>query len=601
MSAPSGTVWGSIVNSLGRLGIYTSASSTDTQTTVHVEVWFWSKWSVQDTNNAYYFDASTTTATTSRGSVSINHTVATGDGWSTANQTLLGSYSYTYPRYANAQTAYYAAKLASVEAIGGTMYVTGSCPIPALASYTVSYNANGGSGAPIKQTKFYGVNLTLSAVTPTRTGYTFAGWATSASGSVAYSPLDVYTANTGTTLYAVWTPNKYTVKYDANGGTGAPANQTKTHGVNLTLTSSIPTRTNYIFKGWGISATSTTVSYTTGSIYTNNAAITLYAVWELAYTKPIISDLIVERCNSAGTTSDNGTYFKVAFDWLIDSKYEGTTVDIKWGSGSTYSQAISGTNGRVDVVLGSGGISIEYSYEIEISISDTSGGSNTVIGTVTAFVFPIDFLAGGKGVAFGKPATKSSRLECAWEAIFEKTLTAMGFEVTGTNPFVDFHYMNDGGNYTHRLVADRTDRMNLTTGLNINGDFTINNETFLNMVYPVNSIYISYSHVSPAELFGGSWTRLSNTFLWGVDASGVIGQTGGEKNVTLTVNEMPSHQHYLNNYNTGGTTADYSTYAVMAPGTVGYGANVKTSFTGGGAAHNNMPPYTQVSIWRRIA
>ena len=600
MSAPSGTVWGNIVNSLGRLGIYTSASSTDTQTTVTIEVWFWSKWSVQDTNNAYYFDASTTTATTNRGSISINHTVATGDGWSTSNQTLLGSYSYSYPRYANAQTAYYAAKFASVDAIGGTMYVTGSCSIPALASYTVRYNANGGSGAPINQTKFYGVNLTLTASKPTRTGYTFAGWATSASGSVVYSPLGVYTANTGTTLYAVWTPNKYTVKYDANGGTGAPGNQTKTHGVDLTLTTNIPTRTNYNFKGWGVSSTSTSVSYAAGSTYKNNTAITLYAIWELAYTKPIISDLLVERCNSAGAANDNGTYFKVAFDWIVDSKYEGTSIDIRWGSNNTHSISISGTSGNVNVVLGSGNISIEYSYEIEISVADTSGGSTTAIGIVTAFAFPIDFLVGGKGVAFGKPASKA-RFECAWEAIFEKALTAMGLEVTGTNPFIDFHYMNDTGNYTHRFVADRADRMNLTAGLNVTGDFTINDTTFLDKVYPVNSIYISYSHTSPAELFGGSWTRLSNTFLWGCDSTGVIGQTGGEKTVTLTVNEMPSHQHFLSNYNTGGTTADYSTYAVMAPGTVGYSANVKTSFNGNGAAHNNMPPYTQVSIWRRIA
>ena len=600
MSAPNGTVWGNIVNSLGRLGIYTTASSTDTQTTVTIEVWFWSKWSVQDTNNAYYFDASTTTATTNRGSVSFNHTVATGDGWSTSNQTLLGRYSYTYPRYANAQTAYYAAKLASVDAIGGTMYVTGSCPIPALASYVVSYNANGGSGAPIKQTKFYGVNLTLSATTPTRAGYSFAGWATSASGSVAYYPSDVYTANADITLYAVWTPNKYTVRYDANGGTGAPAEQTKTHGVDLTLTSDIPTRMNYNFKGWGVSSTSTSVSYAAGSVYKNNAATTLYAIWELAYTKPIISDLMVERCNSAGTANDNGTYFKVVFDWIVDSKYEGTAIDIRWGSNNTHSLSISGTSGSVNVVLGSGNISIEYSYEIEIRVTDTSGGSSTTIGTVTAFAFPIDFLTGGKGVAFGKPASKP-RFECAWEAIFEKALTAMGLEVTGTNPFVDFHYMNDTGNYTHRFVADRADRMNLTAGLNVTGDFTINDTTFLDKVYPVNSIYISYSHTSPAELFGGSWTRLSDTFLWGCGPTGVIGQTGGEKNVTLTINEMPSHQHFLSNYNTGGTTADYSTYAVMAPGTVGYGGNVKTSFNGNGAAHNNMPPYTQVSIWRRIA
>ena len=70
--------------------------------------------------------------------------------------------------------------------------------------YTVTYNANGGSGAPGAQTKTYGQTLTLSGTRPTRSGYTFQGWATSASGAVAYQPGGSYTTNGAVTLYAVW-------------------------------------------------------------------------------------------------------------------------------------------------------------------------------------------------------------------------------------------------------------------------------------------------------------------------------------------------------------------------------------------------------------
>lgn len=73
------------------------------------------------------------------------------------------------------------------------------------ATYTVSFNANGGSGAPSSQTKTYGTTLTLSSTKPTRSGYTFLGWSTSSTAtSATYSAGGSYTANSGATLYAVW-------------------------------------------------------------------------------------------------------------------------------------------------------------------------------------------------------------------------------------------------------------------------------------------------------------------------------------------------------------------------------------------------------------
>ncbi len=76
--------------------------------------------------------------------------------------------------------------------------------------YTVTYNANGGSGAPSSQEKDYGCTLTLTTDEPVRSGHDFEGWATSGSSStVSYQPGATYTANADLTLYAVWTSNAF--------------------------------------------------------------------------------------------------------------------------------------------------------------------------------------------------------------------------------------------------------------------------------------------------------------------------------------------------------------------------------------------------------
>ena len=92
----------------------------------------------------------------------------------------------------------------------GTSTGSTTVTVPAKPSYSVSFNANGGSGAPSSQTKWYGETLTLSTTRPTRTNYTFKGWATSASGGVSYASGASYTANAAVTLYAVW-ERAYTV------------------------------------------------------------------------------------------------------------------------------------------------------------------------------------------------------------------------------------------------------------------------------------------------------------------------------------------------------------------------------------------------------
>lgn len=127
----------------------------------------------------------------------------------------------------------------------------------------------------------------------------------------------------------------------------------------------------------------------------------------------------------------------------------------------------------------------------------------------------------------------------------------------------------------------------------------INGKTVFDMVYPVGSIYMSVNSASPATMFGGTWVQIKDKFLLSAGNTYKAGATGGEATHVLTVEEMPRHNHSLDNLNASGNTTPYMT--VQAQEKKGYGGNVQTFFTGGGQAHNNMPPYIVVYIWQRTA
>lgn len=310
-----------------------------------------------------------------------------------------------------------------------TKAVTFNVTVPAWTSYKITYNANGGSGAPSAQTKWKDQTLTLSSTKPTRTGYSFQGWATSSSAtSATYSAGGSYTANSAATLYAVWKANTYTVKYDANGGTGAPGNQTKTYGKTLTLSSTKPTRANYNFKGWGTSASATTVAYAAGASYTANAAVTLYAVWELAYQKPKISGVSVSRCNSSGTKTENGTYALVRFSFLCEKSPK--SIVVSWASSDasgSYSYTgfsdmdIGWVTDTGNLKIGNGTLSTEKTYTITITVTD-AGGSTSVSRTINSLKFNIDCLPENKGVAIGKAAELEDTLDVGFKARFRDSV-----------------------------------------------------------------------------------------------------------------------------------------------------------------------------------
>lgn len=326
---------------------------------------------------------------------------------SSGSGTLTGTYSISGNASASKTVSVTFRNFNTDNGNSATKAISLSVTVPAWTSYTVKYNANGGSGAPSSQTKWKDQALTLSSTKPTRTGYSFQGWATSASGSVAYAAGASYTANSAVTLYAIWKANTYTVSYNANGGSGAPGNQTKTYGQTLTLSSTKPTRTNYNFKGWGTSASATTVSYAAGANYTANAAITLYAVWELAYTKPRITNFTAKRCNSSGTVKEDGMYALVSFSWACDKTVSSILIKWKVATTATYSSSYtvsaSGTSGTVTQVVGNGQLSVASSYTIQVIVAD-SGDSAEDTRTLNSQAFTIHGKNGGDGIAFGKMA-----------------------------------------------------------------------------------------------------------------------------------------------------------------------------------------------------
>lgn len=137
------------------------------------------------------------------------------------------------------------------------------------------------------------------------------------------------------------------------------------------------------------------------------------------------------------------------------------------------------------------------------------------------------------------------------------------------------------------------------------------------MIYPIGSIYMSVNNVGPAVLFGmGTWERIQDRFLLAAGSSYAAGSTGGEATHKLTVDEMPSHAHALTKSTVVWASVSETNGTVSAPQVASGGSGTsggfysdrmtneaykRVAYTGGGAAHNNLPPYLAVFMWKRTA
>lgn len=186
-----------------------------------------------------------------------------------------------------------------------------SLEIPAytkpIKTYTVAYDANGGTEAPENQTKTESISLALSSNKPLRSGYTFLGWSDSPSATaVQYLPGDTYNENSDKTLYAVWSENYFKITTDAKGGHFKDGSSSK----NLNYREfdkvfpenfDIPEKDGYAFAGWlGTKSVANPAAENSNS-FTVIFSKTYYAVWRIEDTGTVYisgSDIIsgTEEC-----------------------------------------------------------------------------------------------------------------------------------------------------------------------------------------------------------------------------------------------------------------------------------------------------------------
>lgn len=354
-----------------------------------------------------------------------------------------------------------------------------------------------------------------------------------------------------------------------------------------------------------------------------------YTMKVQAYKLPNITQLTVHRCDEDGTENDQGEFIRATFSAAITSlNSKNTAAYILRHKKSTASSFTSVTLSDLANTYTVSGASYIFaadsssSYDIELEAKDRHGSATRSTSASTAFTL-INWGANGTSMAIGKVAEKAKALEIALK-IFDQFDTHLGNGLAsygGTaNPIdadttIEHHFLTTVGTPTtefwhvlqlfYSTKTPASNRVQMAMPYNRQGPifkrFYINGkgwsawESEALQAYPVGSIYIAYNHTDPSTLFGGTWERIKNRFLWAVDASGDIGKTGGEKTHALTVDELPSHSHG-GTYTNAGTSR---THAWLASN--GSSMGYDTVKAGGNKEHNNMPPYIQVSIWRRTA
>lgn len=225
----------------------------------------------------------------------------------------------------------------------------------------------------------------------------------------------------------------HTVSFNANGGTGAPGNQTKWYGTILTLSSAKPTRTNYEFLGWSTSPTGT-ADYQPGGQYGADADITLYAVWKLLYVEPYFSLGLAYRTNSINSTTVDysGGYCYASFHYWVDTMVNKNnrpkTIECKYyQDGNSKGVAVTPT-GDFSKPTGTANIhfqaSINSMYYVECRLTDTNGMSMSIARSISTGALPMEVANQGKSVGILSAAPKNSGLNAGGPGNPEFLITA---------------------------------------------------------------------------------------------------------------------------------------------------------------------------------
>lgn len=275
----------------------------------------------------------------------------------------------------------------------------------------------------------------------------------------------------------------------------------------------------------------------------------------LPYSPPAINSFSAWRITSGGAASDDGNRVAVKMNYAVASvggKNDRTyRLKYKKSGDESFTQFASGTASTAyddtQTFTSAPDISVDYAYIIRLELTDYFQTVAYEVQLPTAFTI-MDFRHTGRGMAIGKVSEKDA-LEVAMDVEFS-------------------------------------------------GGVTVNNKTLLDWLHPVGSIYQSTVDTDPGELFGGTWEQIKDRFLLSAGDTYAAESTGGEASHTLTVDEIPDHTH---GYQYTGQSTVIGTDAIRlydGNGTLNQYTGPQTSNCGGGA-HNNMPPYLTVYMWKR--
>lgn len=289
----------------------------------------------------------------------------------------------------------------------------------------------------------------------------------------------------------------------------------------------------------------------------------LYAEETLAvslhsYAAPTLTGARLYRSDDAMLPADAGLHIAgVATAKFSDCGGENTcTIKGYWRAvGGSWSAGLAMTSGTAALVTGGTDILTTASYETKIEAVDRLGNKASFTAVISTQDVAFHLRAGGKGAAFGKYSEKEA-LECAWPAEFQQSVAAASMTVGG--------------------------------------------KALWEIIYPVGSIYMSTKSTNPKTLFGGTWSRIQGRFLLGVSSTYTVGSTGGEATHTLTKDEIPDHTHSYQYTGQSTVTGTDTVRIYDGDGRLNQYTGPQSSNCGGGA-HNNMPPYYAVYIWRRTA
>ena len=290
-------------------------------------------------------------------------------------------------------------------------------------TYTVSYNANGGTGAPATSTFAEGVSYRLSADKPTKTGYTFTGWSLGAAGGTLYENYALIPASMATSnhvWYANWTPNTYTLRFEGNGNTGGSMSDiSATYDTWARVTTNAFTKTGYTFSGWKASGlgsnakiwkNNTTTDLTSSTIIHDYAEIknctdTAYGTVTLTAQWTATSYILTMDANGGSGTSIKSVTYNNTYGTLITPTRPGYTFT-GWKTSLLKNNEITYT--RTDTSWTTG-------WSIGLSLKNV--GINLTDGQTYKFAFDIKTTGGSEEIPWSSNtlfvnANTSSSLYC---------------------------------------------------------------------------------------------------------------------------------------------------------------------------------------------